>query len=52
MDGAAIDKATIERLAKIPTKDVLYGQIAGNLQAIIAKLAIGLNAVREQKETA
>lgn len=52
MDGAAIDKATIEKLAKIPSKDVLYGQIAGNLQAIIAKLAIGLNAVREQKETA
>ena len=52
MDGAAIDAATVDKLAKIPSKEVLYGQIAGSLQCIITKLAIGLDEVRKQRESA
>lgn len=52
MDGAAIDVATVEKLAKIPSKEVLIGQVAGSLQSIITKLAIGLEEVRKQKESA
>lgn len=52
MDGGAIDAAGVDKLAKIPSKEVLYGQIAGSLQCIITKLAIGLDEVRKQKESA
>ncbi|MBE7057257.1 MAG: 50S ribosomal protein L10 [Ruminococcaceae bacterium] len=52
MDGAAIDVAAVEKLAKIPSKEVLIGQVAGSLQCIITKLAIGLDEVRKQKESA
>lgn len=52
MDGAAIDVATVEKLAKIPSKEVLIGQVAGSLQSIICSLAIGLEEVRKQKESA
>lgn len=52
MDGTAINVATVEKLAKIPSKEVLLGQVVGSLQGIISALAIGLNAVREQKESA
>ena len=52
MDGAAIDVATIEKLAKIPSKEVLIAQILGGLQGTIRGLAVALDAVREQKESA
>ncbi len=52
MDGESIDVATVEKLAKIPSKEVLIGQVAGSLQSIITKLAIGLEEVRKQKESA
>jgi large subunit ribosomal protein L10 len=52
MDGAAIDVATVEKLAKIPSKEVLIAQVLGSLQGTIRALAVGLNAVREQKESA
>ncbi len=52
MDGAAIDVATVEKLAKIPSREVLIAQILGSLQGTIRALAVGLNAVREQKESA
>ena len=52
MDGAAIDAAAVEKLAKIPSKEVLIAQILGSLQGTIRALAVGLNAVREQKESA
>ena len=52
VDGTYYDAEGCKVIANIPSREVLIGQIAGNLQAIIAKLAIGLNAVREQKENA
>ena len=52
MDGEAIDAAAVDKLAKIPSKEVLIGQVAGSLQCIITKLAIGLVEVRKQKESA
>lgn len=52
MDGAAIDVAAVERLAKIPSKEVLIAQILGGLQGTIRGLAVALDAVREQKESA
>ena len=52
MDGAVIEASEVEALAKIPSKEVLIGQVAGSLQSIITKLAIGLEEVRKQKESA
>ena len=46
------DKAMIRSLAKLPGREGLVAQVAGSLNGIIASLARGLDAVREQKETA
>ena len=45
MEGQALDSAQIEALGDLPTKDQLYGQIAGALNAVTAKIAIGINEV-------
>lgn len=63
LEGRVLDAAGVERLASIPTREVLLGQLAGTLQAPIVKLArtlqalpsnlvYALAAVRDQKESA
>lgn len=51
LEGKAIQAADVVQLAKIPSKEVLYGQVVFGLIAPIASLAIILNAVREKLET-
>ena len=51
LEGKAIQAAEVVQLAKIPSKEVLYGQVVFGLIAPIASLAIILNAVREKLET-
>lgn len=48
-DGAMMDAAGIESLAKIPPKEVLLAQVVGGLNAPIQSLAIALNAIAEKQ---
>jgi large subunit ribosomal protein L10 len=61
MDGAAIDPDQIRSLSRLPSREVLYGQLVGvvaspvsglvrSLSALIGGLASALGQVREQKE--
>jgi large subunit ribosomal protein L10 len=45
MDGAALDVASIQAIAKLPSRDVLYGQLVGMIASPITGLARGLNAL-------
>ena len=49
MDKAYVDDKTVQALAKIPGKQVLYGMLANVLNAPIQGLAIALNAVAEKQ---
>ncbi|MBU1061095.1 MAG: 50S ribosomal protein L10 [Candidatus Omnitrophica bacterium] len=61
MDGAVLSKEDISRLASLPSKEVLLGQLAnvlnapiqglaGALSAILCKILYALNAVKDKKE--
>lgn len=45
LDGAVVDKATIEALAEIPSKDVLIGKLLGSIQSPLFGLACVLKAI-------
>jgi large subunit ribosomal protein L10 len=45
MDGAALEVAQIQAIAKLPSRDVLYGQLVGMIASPITGLARGLNAL-------
>jgi len=45
MDGAALDVAQISAIAKLPSRQVLYGQLVGMIASPITGLARGLNAL-------
>src|SRR5580698_290592 len=62
MDGAAIDPEQIRSLSRLPSRDVLYGQLVGvvaspigglvrTLSALVSGLAVALEQVREKKES-
>ena len=50
MDGKFVDAATVESLAKIPSKPVLLGMLANVLNAPVQGIAIALKAVADKKE--
>ena len=52
IDGQKVDLAMIRNLAKLPGREGLIAQVAGSFNSIIASFARGLDAVREQKESA
>jgi large subunit ribosomal protein L10 len=45
MEGKALTKAQVEAIGDLPTKDQLYAQIAGALNAITTKIAVGVKEV-------
>jgi large subunit ribosomal protein L10 len=45
MEGRALSKEEVEALGDLPSKEQLYAQIAGALNAITAKVAIGVKEV-------
>lgn len=45
MDGAALEIAQIQAIAKLPSRDVLYGQLVGLIASPITGLARGMNAL-------
>ena len=48
VEGKAISAVDVNSLASIPSKEVLYAQVAYGLISPIAKLAIALNAIVEK----
>ena len=50
IDGQVVDKATVEALAKLPSRSDLLGMIAYGLLSPVRMLAVGLTNVAEQKE--
>ncbi|MBQ7726815.1 MAG: 50S ribosomal protein L10 [Clostridia bacterium] len=50
LDGKVVDVATIESLAKLPTKEVLLATVCSAFQAPIAALARALQAVVDKQE--
>jgi large subunit ribosomal protein L10 len=62
MDGAALDAEEIRTISRLPSRQVLYGQLVGvvaspvsglvrTLGALLGGLAVALGQVREQKES-
>jgi large subunit ribosomal protein L10 len=62
MDGAALSPAEITTISRLPSREVLYGQLvslvanpiaglARTLNALVSGLAVGLGAVLEQKKS-
>jgi large subunit ribosomal protein L10 len=62
MDGAALDVDQLRSLSRLPSRDVLYGQLVGvvaspvsglvrTLNALVGGLASALGQVREKKES-
>jgi len=45
MEGKALSKADIEALGNLPSKEQLIAQIAGSINALATKLAVGVNEV-------
>lgn len=52
IDGKVVSVEEIMTLAKLPSREELLSQLAGSLLGTIAKLAVGLDQVRMQKENA
>jgi large subunit ribosomal protein L10 len=63
MDGAALDSDQLRAISRLPSREVLYGQLVGvvaspvsglvrTLNALISGLAVALGGVREQMESA
>jgi large subunit ribosomal protein L10 len=61
MDGGVLDAEQIRAIARLPSREVLYGQLVGvvaspitglvrTLGALVGGLAVALGQVREQKE--
>jgi large subunit ribosomal protein L10 len=62
MEGAPLDVDQIRSLSRLPSRDVLYGQLVGvvaspigglvrSLSALVSGLAVALGQVREKKES-
>ncbi|WP_013322791.1 50S ribosomal protein L10 [Gloeothece verrucosa] len=45
MEGRSLTKDQVEALADLPTKEQLYAQIAGALNALATKIAVGIKEV-------
>lgn len=52
IDGKVVSVDEIKTLAKLPSREELLSKLAGGLLGTIAKLAVGLEQVRLQKENA
>jgi large subunit ribosomal protein L10 len=62
LDGAAVDADQIRAISRLPSREVLYGQLVGvvaspisglvrTLSALVSGLAVALGQVREKKES-
>lgn len=51
VDKVIYDKAQVEKLATIPSKEVLIAKLLGSFKAPLSNLAYLLNAIKEKKES-
>ena len=51
VDGIVYDKTGVEKLATIPSKEVLIAKLLGSFKAPLSNLAYLLNAIKEKKES-
>ena len=49
VNGQIMDKAQVEELAKIPSKEILIAMLLGTLNAPVSALARALNAIAEKQ---
>lgn len=45
LEGKSLTKEQVEALGDLPTKEELYAQIAGSINALATKLAVGINEI-------
>lgn len=45
MDGQALSQADIKAIGDLPSQEVLMAQLAGAINSVIAKIAVGINEV-------
>ena len=45
LEGKALSKEQVEALGDLPTKEELYAKIAGSINALATKLAVGINEI-------
>jgi len=50
LEGKAVELATIEAMAKLPSRDELIGMLLNVWQAPVRNFTIGLDALRKKKE--
>ena len=50
LDGEVVDMATIERIAKLPTREILLANVLGAFQAPIASFARAVQAIADKAE--
>jgi len=50
LEGKTVDLATIEAMAKLPSRDELIGMLLNVWQAPVRNFTIGLDALRKKKE--
>ena len=50
VEGQFYDKASIEQLASIPSKEVLIAKLLGSIKSPLSKLAYLLSAIKDSKE--
>lgn len=51
VDGTIYNKTEVEKLATIPSKEVLIAKLLGSFKAPLSNLAYLLNAIKEKKES-
>ena len=52
LDGAVVDKATVEKLADIPSKEVLIAKLLGSIKSPLYGFAYAIQAVVDKGDTA
>lgn len=52
VEGTIYDAKGVEKLASIPSREVLIAQLLGSFKAPLSNLAYLLNAIKEKKESA
>ncbi|MBL4938650.1 50S ribosomal protein L10 [Clostridium sp. YIM B02515] len=52
VEGTVFDAKGVEKLASIPSREVLIAQLLGSFKAPVSNLAYLLNAIKEKKESA
>ena len=50
VEGQFYDKASVEQLASIPSKEVLIAKLLGSIKSPLSKLAYLLSAIKDSKE--